>query len=315
MDNTIIEKARNADLISFLEKHYGYTFTYRNNTYRCKQHQSLAVKNDRLSFYRHSRGIGGHGALDYLMKIDNIPFLEAVEIITGTSPKPVQPMPEIQIQKKLILPDKASIPLRLYDYLCNKRGIDGVIVKALIAEGKLFQDMKGNIIFVGFDEHGTARFASIRGTYGNNDLRYDCSGSDKRYGFNMTYTRNNQLYIYESPIDAMSQATMENLFKKDETAFMRNNRLSLAGITDTAMPIYLKQHPFIEELIFCLDNDPPGKDASNIISKKYYDKGYYIRIEQSLGKDYNEDLINFIEKSKLKKSLKNTVKLHKNISI
>ena len=314
MDNTIIEKARNADLISFLEKHYGYTFTYRNNTYRCKQHQSLAVKNDRLSFFRHSRGIGGHGALDYLMKIDNIPFLEAVEIITGTSPKQAQPIPEIEIPKKLILPDKTSIPLRLYDYLCKKRGIDVVIVNALITEDKLFQDRKGNIVFVGFDEYSTARFACIRGTH-NNNLRHDCFGSDKRYGFNMTYTRNNQLYIYESPIDAMSQATMENLFKKDETAFMRNNRLSLAGITDTAMPIYLKQHPFIEELIFCLDNDPPGKDASNIISKKYYDKGYYIRIEQSLGKDYNEDLINFIEKSRLEKSLKNTVNLHKKMSI
>ena len=51
IDERIIEQARNADMIAFLEKRHGFTFAHRGGAFRCEQHKSLAVKNDRLSWY------------------------------------------------------------------------------------------------------------------------------------------------------------------------------------------------------------------------------------------------------------------------
>ena len=83
IDNKTIEQARNADIISFFEQRYGFTFAHRGGAYRCKQHPSLAVKDDRRSFYWHSKGVGGFGVLDYLTKAENMPFRDAVEAVTG----------------------------------------------------------------------------------------------------------------------------------------------------------------------------------------------------------------------------------------
>ena len=99
----------------------------------------------------------------------------------------------------------------------------------------------------------------------------------------MTYTTVNQLYLYESPIDAMSHATMEIIIKGDKSAYRSNNRLSLAGTSDIALPMYLEKHPFVKELVFCLDNDEAGRVASSAMSKKYAEKGYFVRVEPPLG--------------------------------
>ena len=60
--------------------------------------------------------------------------------------------------------------------------------------------------------------------------------------------------------------------------------------TDTAMPFFLNRHKTVKELVFCLDNDPAGRNASIDLMKKYADKGYTARIEPPQRKDYNEDL-------------------------
>ena len=61
IDNAIVERVRNTDIIDFFEKNHGFTFTHRGGVYRCKQHPSLIVKDNRLSWYWHRKGIGGHG--------------------------------------------------------------------------------------------------------------------------------------------------------------------------------------------------------------------------------------------------------------
>ena len=132
INNKIIEQARNADIIAFFEQRYGFTFAPVGGAYRCKQHKSLAVKDDRLSWYWHSKGIGGHGALDYLVKAENMPFREAVDVVVGIKPPSAPSRQEIEHPKTLVLPEKAGIPLKLYDYLCQKRGIDGVIINTLL---------------------------------------------------------------------------------------------------------------------------------------------------------------------------------------
>ena len=304
IDANIVEQARSADVLAFLEKHHGFTFTHRGGVYRCRQHPSLAVKDDRLSWYWHSKGMGGHGALDYLMKIENLPFRQAVEAVSHL-PAAVPISGSRPTDKRLILPERAGmLQARLIEYLCNRRGIGCSIVTAMLDEGRIYEDRRGNVVFVGFDEQNRPRFASLRGT-ASQPFRMDCAGSDKRYGFCMGDVPSETLYIFESPIDAMSHATLAGERQHD-------NRLSLAGTSDTALPKYLEAHPGVKELVLCLDNDPPGREASVAIARKYAAQGYRTRIELPQGKDYNADLLQNIQQ---RARQKNTVKLHNEMSI
>jgi len=295
IDDKTVENARNADMVGFFKKRCRYTFDTLRNAYRCKEHPSLAVNADRHAWFWHSKGIGGYGPIDYLIKIENMPFREAVEIVAGAKLITLPVLFDTQQPPALLLPEKRGIPLRLYEYLCKKRGIDGWIVSALIQEEKIYEDFRGNVVFIGHDENKEPRFASVRGTYTEKGFRWDCAGSDKRYGFNMPTPDSDQLYIFESPIDAMSHGSIDNIFRGNRDAWKRVSRLSLAGTTDTALPNFLKMYPQTKELVFCLDNDPPGLEAANAISRKYSGKGYYTRIEPPYCKDFNEDLAAMIK--------------------
>lgn len=312
IDEKTIEQARNADVVTFLERRHGFTFAYRGCAYRCRQHPSLAVKNDRLSWFWHSRGVGGHGAIDFLMKMEHMPFRRAVESVSGITPATI-PTRREEPPKALVLPEKAGISLRLHDYLCNRRGIDGGIVNTLIQKEKLYEDKRGNVVFVGHDEHGKARFASLRGTYGDCSFRGDCARSDKRYSFSMAACAPSvRLYIFESPIDAMSHASLENAATGDIGAWKRHSRLSLAGSSDAALPFFLNQHPCVKELAFCLDNDAPGREAASIMARKYADKGYHTKIILPAGKDFNVDLQARVKQIQAEKKPKS---LHRDVTI
>jgi hypothetical protein len=286
IDKEVIEQARNTDILTFIEKHNGFTFAHQGGEYCCRQHPSLATKADRLSWYWHSKSVGGHGAIDYLTKIEGLPFREAVEAITGTTPiiAPPRPPQVPQKLKTLILPERKGIPIRLYDYLCKQRCIDGEVVGTLLNKDKFYEDKRGNVVFVGYDEYLKPRFVSLRGTYG--DFRGDCTGSDKRYSFSISGF-SERLYVFESPIDAMSHAS---IVKAKTGEWSQDSRLSLAGTSDTAMPFFLKQHTAVKEIIFCLDNDKAGFEASYDLARKYADKKYSVMIEPPVKKDFNDDL-------------------------
>jgi hypothetical protein len=294
IDNNIVEQARNADMIAFLERYCGFTFDRKGSEYRCKQHPSLAVKDDRRTWYWHSKGIGGCGAIDFLMKINNLLFPQAVAAATPfigmAAPPPKSAGPDKP--KTLYLPEKRGIPLRLYDYLCVRRGIDSGVVHMLIQEEKIYEDRRGNVVFVGHDGRNQPRFASVRGTQANRGFRMDCPGSDKRYGFSMAAIEpSKRLYVFESPIDAMSHASLAILEFGDREAWLFDNRLSLGGTGDAAMPFFLNQQESVEEIVLCLDNDSPGRVAANALQRKYADKGYTAWIQQPQGKDFNDDLL------------------------
>jgi hypothetical protein len=295
IDSMTVEQARNADIITFLESRCCYTFKQHLSAYRCVQHPSLAVKGDRRTWYWHSKSIGGFGSIDYMIKIEHVPFRAAVRIILSSSTGKLTPIsmrtaPEAQ-PKTLILPEKSGTFLRLWDYLCRRRGISSEIVRALIQEGKIYEDNRGNVVFIGFDECGTPRFASVRGTSSNRIFRIDCRGSDKRYSFQMTYSLSETLYIYESAIDAMSAASIDIALSSNTNVWKRYNRLSLSGTSDIAIPKYLQMYPNTKELVFCLDNDPPGREAASSLAMKYADQGHRTRILLPTRKDYNEILV------------------------
>lgn len=294
IDKNTVEQARNADVIDFLEKRYGFTFVHRNSAFRCHQHESLAIKDDRRSWYWHSKGIGGYGALDFLIIGECMPFREAMTELTGVFPAAAPPPPprsEAEKEKTLVLPAQASTLMQIYDYLCNKRGIDSDIVYSLIRKKMLYEDKRGNVVFVGYDRQGKARFASMRGTHDESPFRGDCAGSDKRFGFYMSgLAPSGRLYIFESAIDAMSHASIKNAASSEARAWERDSRLSLSGTSDTALNFFLNQYKDFTKLIFCLDNDLPGHEAAATMAREYANRGYMVLNKPPHGKDYNEDL-------------------------
>jgi hypothetical protein len=106
----------------------------------------------------------------------------------------------------------------------------------------------------------------------------------------MTYSQSERLYIFESAIDSMSHASIENVTTGNVNAWLEHSRLSLSGTADTALPMYLQQHPHVKEIVICMDNDTAGRDAAIAIARKYTNMGYITRLELPRGKDYNEDL-------------------------
>jgi DNA primase len=64
----------------------------------------------------------------------------------------------------------------------------------------------------------------------------------------------------------------------------------LAGTSDTALNFFLNQHKAVNMLVFCLDNDLAGREATVSMARKYALQGYTVLNEPPRGKDYNEDL-------------------------
>lgn len=277
-------------MISFLAARLGFTFCHRGNEYRCREHSSFVVKSDRISWYWHSRSVGGYGALDYLMKIEDYSFCGAMEVLQGAIPAPMIVAPESPEARTLILPERAKANNRLLAYLCGIRGIEYAIVASLVEKNMLYEDIRGNVIFVGCDPQGRVRFACLRGTY-ETPFKMDCTGSDKRYGFRLTGVGADRLYNFEAPIDALSHATLENIYTGDPSAWRRDSRLSLGGTSGLALEQYLQEHPATTELVFCLDSDDAGRGAAIALARKYAARGYWTRLELPTCKDYNEVLM------------------------
>jgi DNA primase len=61
-------------------------------------------------------------------------------------------------------------------------------------------------------------------------------------------------------------------------------------LADAPLETFLKEHPNITSIRFCLDSDEPGKKASDELARKYYGMGFDVEeVPPPAGfKDYNE---------------------------
>lgn len=88
-----IERAKEWDLLSYLQTYEPGELTKKRPTdkeYRTKTHDSLVISNGRWNWT--TRGFGGKTALDYLIKVRDMPFVEAVRTLCGEqSPPPFLP--------------------------------------------------------------------------------------------------------------------------------------------------------------------------------------------------------------------------------
>lgn len=251
-----------------------------------------------------SRGIGGKTALDYLIKVYDMPFSDAAlliyQCIIEKPPVVKKAYPIKQKCDDFKLPMGCSKPKKMFDYLINEGCIDKDIVNFYYLKRYIYECQKDySVVFVGYDEKGKAKFASKRAT--NSNWKKDIYGSDKHYSFRLINKGSEVVHIFESPIDLMSFQTLE---KQKGKEWNHKNYLSLAGATIIGKDIQTSELPLslehflmnnkqIKEIVLHLDNDRAGYETSEKIKYHLYE-GYEITDRSPIRcKDINELLLKY----------------------
>ncbi len=298
----VILQAKQMDLLTYLQNYEPQELVHvSGNIYSTRTHDSLRISNEKWCWF--SQGIGGKSALDYLIKVNGLSFLEAVEQITGRAAivPPVFASSQKEKSKVLLLPQANRYVTQSVSYL-QSRGISDELIDYCIYTGRIFESTPHhNVVFVGFDKQGEKRYASLRGT-GSTRFMGDVNGSDKHYSFALPATgESSTVHLFESAVDLLSYATLCHDWKSE-------NLLSLAGVyqpkKDTrqskipaALTRFLEDYPHINSVMLHLDNDKPGRLAAKTICTVMPEGITVINRPPPHGKDYNDYLCARLKKS------------------
>ena len=298
--NDVLQEIRRIDALSWLQEHEPDNLVrISGNKYCTMDHDSLKISDK--GWYWWSRGFGGYSALDYLTKVKNLSFIEAVKAITGemnnwkTAPTNYVKKERIteKPERKLQLPELEKYPVKAKAYLMQ-RGIAESVIDYCIEHSLIFETREyHNVLFVGYDKEGIARYGTMRGTYA--DFKGEVSGSDKRFSFSIGNDQSAQLHVFECAIDLLSFLSLEEMCGKN---WEQESYLSLGGVAggkNSRLPValdqYLQDHLEIQKITLHLDNDMPGRDVANAILKNLRDR-YMMYISQpTFGKDVNDTLL------------------------
>ena len=303
LDPAVIEQARQMDLLSYLRAYEPSNLVrVGGNVYCTREHDSLKISNGK--WYWWSRGIGGVSALDYLIKVKDYGFVEAVEALTGVSAEWIPPpqMPKKDEPKVLLLPPKNKDCNRVMQYLFG-RGIDYQLIQDCVADGTIYESADyHNAVFIGKDKSGTPKYAALRSTLGST-FKQDASGSDKRYSFRLlTKEPTDTVHLFEAAIDLLSYATYLKCEGKD---YGKENLLSLSGVyqpkkelSESKVPIalstYLKENPQIKTVVLHLDNDKTGRLCTAALKELLQNKYEIVDDPPPVGKDFNDFLLSYL---------------------
>ncbi len=295
----VILEAKRMDLLTYLRNYEPYELVkFAGNTYTTRTHDSLKISNGKWMWW--SRGIGGRNALDYLVKVRGMSFLEAVETIVGHTAiqTPIYEKPQKKKEDTpLLLPDKSASTDKITEYLFG-RGIDYEIINYCIAKGLIFESLPyHNVIFVGYDEKNEPKYAAFRAT-NHTKILGDCSGSKKQYSFRLTNDNSGEVHLFECAIDLLSFATLCKIEGKD---WRKLNLVSLSGVYSPAEKIeeskvpmalekYLSMHPNIKRIILHFDNDIAGRKATETLKVILPDRYEVVSVPPPQGKDFNDFL-------------------------
>ncbi|MFR5812802.1 MAG: toprim domain-containing protein [[Eubacterium] siraeum] len=232
LEEDIIERAKNTDMIALLESEEGFSFksTYGEREFKCIEHNSLVVNGNRRRWYWNSRQVGGNNAIDYLVKIRGMNFRDAVLHLVGdreqTAYTPIRKAvtENVSVSKpvRFVLPEQAHFPdgrrnySNIIAYLNKGRGIDMNIINTLIASGKIYQGVQYNgLHIVGYNDEGMAfyRFNDNRDwvDYRLQTLRASPTATD----------------TYQA--EAVSSKYVDNILLKDNTKIFKNNLVVSTG--------------------------------------------------------------------------------------
>ncbi len=261
----------------------GYTVEKIGKYHTLKEIDSIRIYN-RRSWFRWSReyekGENGGSQIDFLRVFAGMEVKEAVFWLLDYAgykrteewkPNTTIAEPKAEEKKPFVLPLSASNNHYLYQYLIGERKLSKVVIDEFVKLNLIYEEHRyHNIVFKGNSKEGTTLFASMRGVFDRNGNCFKCdvAGNDKNYGFNVWNEESTELEVFEGAIDLMSYADIYNDF--------HSNKLALGMLSDAPLVTFLKEHPQIESIKFCLDNDGPGRVATEQLMQKYYELGYEV---------------------------------------
>lgn len=304
------EKANSVNLCDYLRR-CGVELVPKGHEFCTAEHDSLSISPEKNCWRQYSQVDPRTGkvlagdAIAYLQRFMHMTFMEAatelVEFGYGSSELKEneqthfvnRPSASLHKPKEPVkLPEKESGSWKqLFGYLCGNRCLDKEIVQECVNNKSIYLSAEHhNAVFVRYDDKGIPRYATQRGTLSDKSFKCDCgTESDKSFGWLMKGSEaSNLVYVFESPIDALSCATFE---KRKGIDYHKNSKLSLGGLWDGALERFLKSSPQIKKICFCLDSDGPGNAAAKQYITKYGDKGFEVsRFEPNFGKDINDML-------------------------
>lgn len=323
-----VERAKNVDVRTFLEKTEGYVFQQHGRYLKCQnpeqtgQPSSLTVDtNLNRIFYNSETGKKPLSALDWCKEIRDLDFQSSMQLILGESPhgeRAEKPKfhqhisePISNVSKELNLPEKSDTSKNVYAYLTKTRGIPANIVNDCLKNGTIYQDERKNAVFVGYDDNKQAKYAARRGTFtpdGKEPFKRDCSGSDKKFAFKLEGKSTDTVYVAEAAIDALSLAALEDKFN-GSGAYKEKTYISTGGAgIDNALEQFCKTHD-VKTINICFDDDDAGKSGMENIMKKFREKGYEVNdMRATLAHDYNDELVKFNNDPKFYKEPSITVR-------
>lgn len=274
-----------------------------------EEHDSLVITPDpkhsgRQRFFWNSRQLSG-SVIDFAMATKGLNMDEAIsELRLILGEKSIEEWTQVRQaqfaqarpranQAGLALPPKGNNGMsRVFAYLCKSRGLESAIVSDLAQQKILYQDERGNAVFVGCDYNGEAKYSCTRGTLTQVSYRKEALGSKKEIGFSMNLVGEEptRLVVCEAPIDAISFASMMQLCGKDYTGLAY---LSLGGTSINALKYHLAHQPQLQTIYLCQDNDAAGHKSRELCRQHLTQQGFAGKVIDKLpiGKDFNEDLL------------------------
>lgn len=274
MDKELIEKAKRADISAL-----GLNFKSEGKSLRCLNNDSLIFKVGREGFWVfawNSRNLRGD-LIKFVMEYYGKSFTDSVSFLTSEAVKTISINTIKKFTKaiELQMPQQSPNMHRAIAYLSKTRYIKQATIQYLIDRKLLYQDARGNVVFVWKGLEGKEIGAEINGTLSNKKYKGIAPGSKFGYGFTIKSGTPNTLYFFESAIDLLS---FTNLYKCKNCVLV-----SMGGLKQEVVYTYMNLYPGAETVI-CVDNDEAG---DTFIKRNNFNM--YKRIVPKL-KDFNEDL-------------------------
>jgi hypothetical protein len=159
-----------------------------------------------MKFMNWSQMVGGGGAIDLAMHLNNLDFKAAVEWLCSHFPnldRREQVHPPCRPNLTLPPQDPSKLP-GVKRYLVHERAIPASLIQLLIESGRLYADNRGNAVFLLLGKENRPVGAELRGT-AHTRWRGMASGSQKDLGyFSVHAPRATTIVLCESAIDAIS---------------------------------------------------------------------------------------------------------------
>jgi hypothetical protein len=191
-------------------------------------------------FMNWSQGIGGGGAIDLAMHLNNLGFKDAVEWLCLHFPslecrESREPLHAAELRLPSQSPGKLAIIKR---YLINERSISPLLIQHLIASGRIYADNRGNAVFLLLGKEKTPVGAELRGATSAR-WRGMAQGSQKDLGyFSVSAPGAKTVILWESGIDAISCFELHPFCLCVSTSGARPNPLWLQWLIPQGFEIY-----------------------------------------------------------------------------